>query len=69
MLLVIILLLIVAIILAFLTLRLLYRWVYKKGYKKLAIVIPSLILFFIGYEIYTSFFPGDSFGRAERESV
>ncbi|RVU01346.1 hypothetical protein EOD41_05115 [Mucilaginibacter limnophilus] len=38
-----------------------FRWLYWKGYQKVAIVIPSIIIAYITYSIYTAFYPDDDF--------
>jgi hypothetical protein len=48
-------------ILSLLLLVFLTRRLYNKGYKKLAILIPFLIIMFVGYEVYRSIYPNDKF--------
>ena len=66
----VILLIIVFIIIPIVTLLLivfLARKLYDKGYKKLAIILPSLFMMFVGFGIYRANYPNDSFYIEEFE--
>ncbi|MCK5741201.1 MAG: hypothetical protein KAH48_03210 [Chlorobi bacterium] len=46
---------------------LLYRWLKKKGYKKVGVMIVSVVTVFMVYFVYTGFYPTDSFYEGEFE--
>ncbi|RYY37724.1 MAG: hypothetical protein EOP46_01690 [Sphingobacteriaceae bacterium] len=46
-----------------------FRWIYRKGYKKVAVIIPSVVVVYLTYSIYTAIYPDDSFYHEEFKTV
>ena len=54
-------------LLAFSLLIVLYKWLLRKGYRKLALLFPTMIIVVVGYGAYVSLVPRDSFYREDFE--
>jgi hypothetical protein len=54
-------------VLPIIIIKLFYSWFYKKGLKNIAKIFITLCLAFFSYNIYTAFFPNESFYIEEYE--
>ncbi|HET7003832.1 MAG TPA: hypothetical protein VFI33_21070 [Puia sp.] len=54
-------------LLGFVLLILLYKWLLSRGYRKLALLFPTLIIVVVGYGAYVSLVPRDSFYKEDFE--
>jgi amino acid transporter len=54
-------------LLAFALLIVLYKWLLKRGFRKLALLFPTIIIVVVGYGAYVSLVPSDSFYKEDFE--
>ena len=65
--LVFILIILALLLLAFTLLIVLYKWLLTHGFRKLALLFPTLIIVVVGYGAYVSLVPRDSFYKEDFE--
>ena len=54
-------------LLGFVLLIVLYKWLLRRGYRKLALLFPTMIIVVVGYGAYVSLVPRDSFYKEDFE--